>query len=67
MQLDLLTIEALEMEEHLVFSGVTDDGDTVDSEACSKLFGVAAELGSAAVMPEDIATNLKTGITTATD
>mgnify|MGYP000216966315 CR=1 FL=1 len=67
LHLDLLTIKALEKEEHLVFSGVTDEGDIMDSDTCAKLFGVAAELGLETVMPEDIAASLKKGIATSTD
>jgi len=67
LHLALLTIEALEKEEHLVFSGITDEGDIVDSDTCAKLFGIAAELGSETVIPENVAANLEIGIATAAD
>lgn len=37
-----LTVQSFEAEEHLLFSGMTDDGDSLDQEQCEKLFQVAA-------------------------
>jgi len=54
LSLSLLTIEALEKEEHLVFSGINDNGDLMDSECCAKLFSIAGELGKETVCPEII-------------
>ncbi len=67
LQLTILTINALEREEHLVFSGTTDDGDTLDSETCTKLFGIAAEQGSETTLPENVAASLETGTSLATN
>jgi len=67
LQLALLTIDALEREEHLVFSGTTDGGDTLDTETCTKLFGIAAEQGPETTLPENVATNLGTGTSLAAD
>lgn len=67
LQLALLTIDALEREEHLVFSGTTDDGDILDAETCTKLFGIAAEQGSETTLPENVATNLETRASLAAD
>lgn len=67
LQLALLTIDALEREEHLVFSGTTDDGDTLDTETCTKLFGIAAEQGPETTLPENVATNLGTSAGLAAD
>lgn len=38
LNLKLLRIEAFQIEEYLVFSGVTDADETMDREACEKLF-----------------------------
>jgi len=40
LSLNLLRIEALQVEEHLVFTGITDKGQLIDGEACKKLFNV---------------------------
>ncbi|WP_233080796.1 SNF2-related protein [Rheinheimera soli] len=42
--LHLLSIEAFNIEQHLVFTGITDAGQLIDSEACKKLFNVGAEV-----------------------
>lgn len=36
--LELLTIESFQREEHLVFTGLKDDGNPMDQETCEKLF-----------------------------
>lgn len=41
--LHLLNIEAFNIEQHLVFTGITDAGQVIDSEACKKLFNLGAE------------------------
>lgn len=38
-----LTIESFETEEYLLFSGIDDDGRSLDSETCAKLFSIAAK------------------------
>ena len=38
MVLDLLCLESFQNEEHLVFSGVTDDNQPLDQETCEKMF-----------------------------
>jgi len=40
-RLSLLTIEALEPEQHLVFSAIDDDGDILHEETCERLFMIA--------------------------
>lgn len=40
LSLNLLRIDALQTEEHLVFTGITDKGQLIDGEACKKLFNV---------------------------
>lgn len=62
--LSLLSIEALEREEHLIFAGVTDDGETLDSESCAKLFGVAGRVDQALQPPAAVLPTLRTGTET---
>ena len=45
LRLSLFTIEALEQEQHLVFSAIDDDGNRLDAETCKKLFMIAGEVG----------------------
>ncbi len=40
--LDLLSVESLQREEHLVFSALTDAGTPIDQETCEKLFNCRA-------------------------
>jgi hypothetical protein len=40
--LQKLTVESFEREEYLLFSGVDDEGKSVDHETCAKLFSIAA-------------------------
>lgn len=42
--LSKLTIDSFDREEHLLFSGFTDDGQTLDQEICDKLFQVEGEV-----------------------
>ena len=42
--LNRLTIESFETEEYLLFSGVDDEGRSLDQETCIKLFNVDARL-----------------------
>lgn len=44
-----LTIESYETEEYLLFSGVDDEGRSVDHETCAKLFNVEADATEATV------------------
>jgi hypothetical protein len=39
LNLRLVSIEALQAEEYLVFTAMTDDGHSLDEETCEKLFG----------------------------
>ncbi|MBS6035732.1 MAG: DEAD/DEAH box helicase [Pantoea sp.] len=43
LRLDKLTVSALDTVESLVFSAITDDGKSLDQEACEKLFSVQAK------------------------
>jgi ERCC4-related helicase len=44
--LNLLRIEAFQIEEHLVFTGFTDAGQIIDGEACKKLFNVSGKVSN---------------------
>ena len=53
MQFTLLTISSFEVEEHLLLSGFTDDGNKMDSETCQRFFELFASEGkSISVQPE---------------
>lgn len=53
LQLQLLSVDSLEPEDHMLFSGVFDDGTPMDCDTCAKLFEVPAmEAGPAPVTPE---------------
>ncbi len=43
LQLDQVSVTALETEDHLIFSGVTDDGCELDEAQCQRLFTLSAE------------------------
>ncbi|MFJ3357646.1 SNF2-related protein [Serratia liquefaciens] len=43
LRLDKLTVSALDTVESLLFSAITDDGKSLDQEACEKLFSVQAK------------------------
>ena len=55
LRVSLLTVDALEAEEHLLLAAVTDDGGAIDEETASKLFSVEARVGSDATVPKDVA------------
>ena len=44
--LQKLTIESFEREEHLLFSAITDQGNSLDQETCEKLFRCGATVQS---------------------
>ncbi len=49
----LLSITALETEEHLVLSGLTDEGESLDTETMTRLFNLSGVVrGAAATVPE---------------
>ncbi len=39
------SVSALEVEEHVLFAAVTDDGQSLDPDQCQRLFGLPAEEG----------------------
>jgi hypothetical protein len=60
LRLYVLTIEALEKEDHLVFGGITDSGAVLDQETCRKFFNVPGDVGQEQQMPADVAQSLST-------
>ena len=58
LRLSLLTIEALEPEQHLVFSAIDDDDNSLDEETCERLFMIAAEIGKERNIPDPVQTLL---------
>lgn len=57
LSLHLLSIEAFNVEQHLVFTGVTDSGQLIDTEACKKLFSIGAKASESAellAMPDKL-------------
>ena len=55
LQLSLLSINSLEPEDHLVFSGVHEDGRPLDPETCAKLFEIPAVVSGPTGLPTDLA------------
>jgi len=53
-----LTVTSFETEEYLLFSAIDDTGRSIDQEACTKLFGVAATVHDTAALSADLATRL---------
>ncbi|MBU4201397.1 MAG: DEAD/DEAH box helicase [Verrucomicrobia bacterium] len=45
LKLHQLTIASFEAEDHLLWAGITDDGQTLSAEQCRRLFGLAAISG----------------------
>lgn len=49
-----LTIGALETEEHLLISGISDDGQELDPTQCRRMFDLPGIAGSASQMSEEV-------------
>jgi superfamily II DNA/RNA helicase len=47
LRLDKLSVEALDRQEFLLFTAITDTGEVVDQEVCERMMSVAARTGSA--------------------
>jgi hypothetical protein len=58
LQAALLTIDALESEEHLLLAVVTDDGAALDADVAAKLFGVVGEVGAECAAPSAVTGDL---------
>jgi superfamily II DNA or RNA helicase len=53
------TVEAMEVEDHLVFVGITDDGTLVPPDICERMFAVRGEAGEEAEVPTEITAVLR--------
>ncbi len=58
--LNLLSIAALETEEHLLFAGWKDTGEPLSPETCAKFFSVAVGVGEPCALPQDVQAHLQT-------
>lgn len=59
--LQRLTVTSFDTEEYLLFSGMDDDGASLDQEACEKLFNVAAKVHGLDGLPPHAARRLEAG------
>jgi hypothetical protein len=48
------TLTAFEAEDYLLFGGITDGGDELDSGQCRRLFDLTAQEGAAFPCPQDV-------------
>lgn len=64
LKFSLLTVTALDAEEHLLLSGCCDDGAVLDDETCRKLFAVPATIGTMAHLPPPLASILEQRLVT---
>jgi hypothetical protein len=58
-----LTVRALETEDHLLFAGVTDQGEELESTQCRRLFDLAGEQSEVAPEAPAVQKRLETSIT----
>jgi len=59
LHLQKLVIESFQMEEYLLFSGITDDGHSLDQEICEKLFRCEGKVKGAFQIPQEVAKRLE--------
>lgn len=52
------TLTAFEAEDYLLFGGITDDDDELESSQCRRLFDLVAEEGAALVCSQDVRARL---------
>ena len=61
LSLSLLTISSFDTEDHLIFSAISDDGTELDSEQCTRLFSLTADVNILVENPsEDVIKHLNT-------
>jgi superfamily II DNA or RNA helicase len=60
-QLDLLTVKSFDNEDYLVFSGVDNQGNSLDQETCERLFQVGATTAPCAPVQTDTAGRIDAG------
>ncbi len=53
LSLSLLTISSFEIEDHLIFAAITNDGIELDSEQCIRLFSLPADVKALTAQPSD--------------
>lgn len=58
LSLSVMTINALEAEDILLLSGVTDDGTTLDPDICTKLFSIPGTVGEDTEIPLSVVESL---------
>jgi superfamily II DNA/RNA helicase len=57
MQIKMLTVSSFEMEDHLLYAAITDDGIILDKEQCQRLFSLDATSKNATdAVPENLQT-----------
>jgi hypothetical protein len=61
LRLSLLSVESLEREDHLISTGMCDDGVMLDAETCERLFSVAGTVGTETTVPNDVRIRLERG------
>ncbi|HOJ05411.1 MAG TPA: SNF2-related protein [Bacteroidota bacterium] len=58
LRLQHLRIESFDSEEHLLFSGMDDAGNSIDQESCEKLFNCNGQARAVHAIPDSIAERL---------
>src|SRR5262249_35240885 len=59
LQCACLSIRALEVEEHLLFVAVEDDGQALDESQCRRMFDLLASVGAQTMLPANVAEQIK--------
>ena len=59
LHLQRLVIDTFQREEYLLFSGVTDKGNSLDQEICEKLFRCNGEIKAPVHIPQDVSKRLE--------
>src|SRR5262249_49247475 len=54
-----LSLRALEVEEHVLFSAVDDDGQVLDETQCRRMFDLLAAEGAQTTLPISVADKIK--------
>ena len=65
LRLSLLSLESLEREDHLILTGICDDGTALVDDTCERLFSIAGAVGDETVMPDDVQARLQQDFETA--
>lgn len=59
LRLSLVSIEALEQEDHLILTGISDNGTALDPETCERLFSMAGTIGGETALPDAVSARLE--------